>query len=197
MGRRPLRKRLACANLSGPGLKPRAPHAVLAVLSDCYSPLSGRSPTCYAPIRHSARPCGPTAFDLHVLSTPPAFILSQDQTLRKKLRDTTSSVRRSFVGQLSCLSDPIGPPTHRQTVQALLTTGVASYHSSVVKVLAPSFPWRQSGRTLPHSPAPCQDRRKTDASCSLHRPRGVAPLSFVWFRPPKRAKHLTGNIIDT
>jgi hypothetical protein len=24
-------------------------------------------------------------FDLHVLSTPPAFILSQDQTLRKKV----------------------------------------------------------------------------------------------------------------
>src|SRR5215831_14586729 len=26
----------------------------------------------------------PSSFDLHVLSTPPAFILSQDQTLRKK-----------------------------------------------------------------------------------------------------------------
>jgi hypothetical protein len=25
-----------------------------------------------------------SAFDLHVLSTPPAFVLSQDQTLRKK-----------------------------------------------------------------------------------------------------------------
>ena len=64
------------------GFKTRAPHAVLAVLSDCYSPLPGRSPTCYAPIRHSAQSCDRTAFDLHVLSTPPAFILSQDQTLR-------------------------------------------------------------------------------------------------------------------
>jgi hypothetical protein len=27
-----------------------------------------------------------SSFDLHVLSTPPAFILSQDQTLRKKLQ---------------------------------------------------------------------------------------------------------------
>jgi hypothetical protein len=25
------------------------------------------------------------SFDLHVLSTPPAFVLSQDQTLQKKL----------------------------------------------------------------------------------------------------------------
>ena len=66
-----------------PGFKTRAPHAVLAVLSNCYSPLSGRSPTCYAPIRHSPRSCDQSAFDLHVLSTPPAFILSQDQTLRQ------------------------------------------------------------------------------------------------------------------
>jgi hypothetical protein len=27
-----------------------------------------------------------TPFDLHVLTTPPAFILSQDQTLRKNQR---------------------------------------------------------------------------------------------------------------
>ena len=26
-----------------------------------------------------------SSFDLHVLSTPPAFVLSQDQTLREKL----------------------------------------------------------------------------------------------------------------
>ena len=35
--------------------------------------------TCYSPVRHSvaeATPC-----DLHVLSTPPAFVLSQNQTL--------------------------------------------------------------------------------------------------------------------
>ena len=30
-----------------------------------------------------------SSFDLHVLSTPPAFILSQDQTLRKKQTDAT------------------------------------------------------------------------------------------------------------
>ena len=33
---------------------------------------------CYAPVRHSL-PVGRT-FDLHVLRTPPALILSQDQT---------------------------------------------------------------------------------------------------------------------
>ena len=33
-----------------------------------------------------------TSFDLHVLSTPPAFILSQDQTLDKKLIDNRRTV---------------------------------------------------------------------------------------------------------
>ena len=35
-------------------------------------------PTRYAPVRHC--PEGP--FDLHVLGLPPAFVLSQDQTLK-------------------------------------------------------------------------------------------------------------------
>src|SRR5699024_6244954 len=42
-------------------------------------------PTCYSPVRHSSfnKPEGlkKEAFDLHVLGTPPAFVLSQDQTL--------------------------------------------------------------------------------------------------------------------
>jgi hypothetical protein len=32
-----------------------------------------------------------SSFDLHVLSTPPAFVLSQDQTLRKRTTPTTST----------------------------------------------------------------------------------------------------------
>jgi hypothetical protein len=42
------------------------------------SPTSGHIPTRYSPVRHSPR----RACDLHVLSIPPAFALSQDQTLR-------------------------------------------------------------------------------------------------------------------
>ena len=61
-------------------------HAVLAVVSNCYPPVVGRLLTCYSPVRHYASksklPSAP--FDLHVLSTPPAFVLSQDQTLTLK-----------------------------------------------------------------------------------------------------------------
>ena len=57
-------------------------YAVLATVSGCYSPSKGRLPTCYSPVRHSTcPPKGTFAFDLHVWGTPPALILSQDQTL--------------------------------------------------------------------------------------------------------------------
>ena len=63
-------------------------YAVLAVISDCYPPVQGRLPTRYSPVRHSITKSSVpkkikygVSFDLHVLSTPPAFILSQDQTL--------------------------------------------------------------------------------------------------------------------
>ena len=64
-------------------------HAVLAVVSDCYPPLKGRLLTRYSPVRHCPRnqlsedSVIRFSFDLHVLGTPPAFVLSQDQTLYK------------------------------------------------------------------------------------------------------------------
>ena len=58
-------------------------YPVLATLSNGCPRLEGRLSTCYSPVRHSTRsPKRPFSFDLHVLSTPPAFILSQDQTLQ-------------------------------------------------------------------------------------------------------------------
>ena len=57
-------------------------HAVLARVSPGYPPLPGRLLTCYAPVRRSTHlPKEIFALDLHVLGTPPAFVLSQDQTL--------------------------------------------------------------------------------------------------------------------
>ena len=64
-------------------------HAVLAVVSNCCPPLHGRFLTRYSPVRHfpllplSENSFSRFSFDLHVLSTPPAFVLSQDQTLYK------------------------------------------------------------------------------------------------------------------
>ena len=48
-----------------------------------YSQLKGRLSTRYSPVRHFTQiPKDPFSYDLHVLGTPPAFVLSQDQTLK-------------------------------------------------------------------------------------------------------------------
>ena len=46
------------------------------------SPTTGQVPTRYSPVRHSRPAETGQAFDLHVLGMPPAFVLSQDQTLK-------------------------------------------------------------------------------------------------------------------
>src|SRR5699024_3231989 len=64
-------------------------YSVLASVSHCYPEPSGTSPTSYSPIRRALhrRPpegcCLLPALDLHVLGTPLAFVLSQDQTLHR------------------------------------------------------------------------------------------------------------------
>ena len=62
---------------------PRRDYAVLAVVSNSYSPFLGRFPRVTHPFatKGSGASSGPS-FDLHVLSMPPAFVLSQDQTLK-------------------------------------------------------------------------------------------------------------------
>ena len=58
-------------------------YSVLAHLSVGYPQFEGRLPTRYSPVRHFTLPASRDfSFDLHVLGTPPAFILSQDQTLQ-------------------------------------------------------------------------------------------------------------------
>src|SRR5690625_2722695 len=75
-------------------------YPVLTNVSVSYPELTGRLPTCYSPIRrsfHRSHPEGIVllpALDLHVLGTPPAFVLSQDQTLHRKLVDCQVDRRR-------------------------------------------------------------------------------------------------------
>ena len=57
-------------------------YGVLIRLSTGYPPVKGRLHTRYSPVRRSSPDCSGLPLDLHVLSLPLAFILSQDQTLR-------------------------------------------------------------------------------------------------------------------
>ncbi len=56
-------------------------YPVLDPVSEAYPKVEGRLLTCYSPVRRSCTPERALPLDLHVLSTPPAFVLSQDQTL--------------------------------------------------------------------------------------------------------------------
>ena len=64
-------------------------YEVLIIVSNGYPSAKGRLPTRYSPVRRSHFLQSTEAsiqkfpLDLHVLGTPPAFILSQDQTLNK------------------------------------------------------------------------------------------------------------------
>ena len=70
----------------------------------------GRLFTRYSPVRHSLKPEGLSSFDLHVLSMPPAFILSQNQTLEfnclkplLSLKSVTTTLTNFFVISLLTL----------------------------------------------------------------------------------------------
>ena len=62
-------------------------YEALIIVSNGYSSVQGRLPTRYSPVRRFLINLSPEgsiilfSLDLHVLGTPPAFILSQDQTL--------------------------------------------------------------------------------------------------------------------
>ena len=83
MSRMPIRDRIAPFNA---GRCRPACYGVLVRISPGYPPVAGRLHTRYAPVRRSpAVYCyTPLPLDLHVLSLPLAFILSQDQTLHCK-----------------------------------------------------------------------------------------------------------------
>ena len=63
-------------------------YEVLITVSSGYPSVQGRLPTRYSPVRRSPSDPSPEGsvtdfpLDLHVLGTPPAVILSQDQTLK-------------------------------------------------------------------------------------------------------------------
>src|SRR5215831_13942926 len=89
MARRPILEKWRASRGHLSPQKPKLPwsYPVLAHLSVGYPGLEGRSPTCYSPVRRFTQGVAPLfSLDLHVLGTPPAFVLSQDQTLQLSWR---------------------------------------------------------------------------------------------------------------
>ena len=76
-------------NLWPPFHVKRRHYEVLIIVSNGYPSAKGRLPTRYSPVRRFPSLYSTEvsfqdfSLDLHVLGTPPAFILSQDQTLNE------------------------------------------------------------------------------------------------------------------
>src|SRR5690606_6204236 len=69
-------------DLSSPTLPGRRAYPELPTVSDGYPRAHGSFPTRSSPVRHVSAPKDAPS-DLHALGTPPALILSQDQTLHQ------------------------------------------------------------------------------------------------------------------
>ena len=80
IGRRCLVRR--SEDLSSPTLPGRRAYPELPTVSDGYPRAHGSFPTRSSPVRHVSAPKDAPS-DLHALGTPPALILSQDQTLHQ------------------------------------------------------------------------------------------------------------------
>ena len=102
--------------LSPRRLAPSRTHAVLPSVSRGYPPPLGRLPTRYSPVRCSCTPEGALPLNLHVLGTPPAFILSQDQTLQLKFSIAAPKRSAQFKREFSLFELVVLPPPGPKTV---------------------------------------------------------------------------------
>ena len=135
-------------------------YVVLAIVSNSYPPLPGRLPTRYSPVRNSSKKSKllSSAFYLHVLGTPPAFVLSQDQTLQTKPtkpgpnQPQTASQNPTSVQQ-SRKPDQAQPNPHNKEGQANQNKTSPKNHTQQTKVhhAQPPGPWHKKHDTLSSS----------------------------------------------
>jgi hypothetical protein len=132
-----------------------------------------------------------------VLSTPPAFVLSQDQTLRRVVRtrpDIDPSGSISFVRFRVTRTRP----RPRRSASGIFMTGVhwLLAHCSVLKVRAPPrSPSRLRSLCNKKPPAPSRGRRRSSVPDSTDRLRQARLLacSVVRKRTPMQNPFLGGS----
>jgi hypothetical protein len=100
MGRRLILEcyRASRGQLSRPGPRSRPTYAVLASLSGSYSPLEGRLPTCYSPVRHFTRSRRNFLVRLACLK-PAASVRSEPES------NSPIKLSKEFAGLSSCSLD--------------------------------------------------------------------------------------------
>ena len=166
-------------------------YAVLARVSPGYPPLPGRSPTCYSPVRRSPVAEATFAHDLHVLSTPPAFILSQDQTLQfESFHHPTRPTGR----MASSFSESPTPYPSRGTGQAFMKSVADSHFSLSGFQRTDDTSWRllvvPTRRSPPRSPLATGRRIIGQLDSGVNPP---SPLSPTFSQPPGVQEDITGQ----
>jgi hypothetical protein len=136
------------------------------------SPTTGQVPTRYSPVRHSPGTEAPEAFDLHVLSMPPAFVLSQDQTLM--FNPGGSPLYRQ--------ADPPIQPIHAAAKPRLPTPSRKTKPPGSVLRPTPRTPPRQQRQSIVQGPHNAQLRdpaRTRDQPSSSPQTRAKSPRASV------------------
>ena len=131
-----------------------------------------------APLSHPKA----AACDLHALGTPPAFVLSQDQTLHSVDWNGVATLRTTRTGRVTCASsrfscEGTSQPSSRKALRRTKNQGSA-------RPEAVADTWR---RLWPHGQRVSQKRRAREASCYVYR-RAVRRR-----REMNEAKYSTGR----
>jgi hypothetical protein len=158
----------ACAGFDPPGL-PERPYAVLAPVSQGCPPPQGTFLRAPHPSAADARR---RPRDLHVLSMPPAFALSQDQTLRFIIPAPSRTTRT------------------RSTQFSLSPRSLAHSLEAPLPAAAPPRRARRHDRahTRAHAKARPEPRRRPRLLPGPQSPEQKTPK-----RPPRRTKHNTAQ----
>ena len=170
----------------------------------------GYVPTCYSPVCRS--PCG--ALDLHVLGLPPAFALSQDQTLKlertspgrsQRLTRSVTLVRaRTSVRAICTAPAPAAfhdkgvdlkrrPPKSRPAAslgELLLRAKAARKDSAVHVSLSSDSPVKQHGNR--GGSRPPVSRRTVEASSVRPESEAIVPLKVRSFRDASSRRNADG-----
>ena len=127
----------------------RKSYPVLAPVSEGYPKVRGRLLTCYSPVRRSSTPEGAFPLDLHVLSTPPAFVLSQDQTLHRKLdpAENETSIKARIIVNRKNNTQTSKRSGHTKLIRRLNDTLLSSQKSDALQSCPVGPCWGQPEKT--------------------------------------------------
>ena len=140
IGRETLPKR---KDISSPGHATWRRDPVLVRVSPGCPGLRGRFLTCYSPVRRSiftGVATGWISLDLHVLSTPPAFVLSQDQTLRQDRDPPPRTAGRTIGEPTAGARGPDGRPASEHCpMQCMNGRGTSSGGTPLLGTRSPAL----------------------------------------------------------